>query len=77
MLSYETESRLASLIGAIADNERQIEVRRQLLAEQSLFSPYAAFKRVDKYRTGYITPYDLKDFMRYPTHLLTWLEKMD
>ena len=64
MLSLETESRLASLIGAIAENERMIEVRRQLLAEQPLFAPYSAFLRIDKYHTGCITAYDIKDFLR-------------
>ncbi len=64
MLSSVTQSRLAALIGAVAENERQIEVRRQLLAEQPLFAPYAAFKRVDRLHTGYLTPYDIKDFLR-------------
>ncbi len=65
MLSPTTESRLAALIGTVAENERQVEVRRQLLAEQPLFAPYAAFKRIDRLHSGYIMAYDIKDFLRY------------
>jgi len=64
MLSITTETRLADLIGAIADNERLIEVKRQLLAEEPSFSGFAAFKLIDKLRNGYITALDIKEFMR-------------
>lgn len=64
MLSTETEKNLALLIQAIADNERHIEVKRQIVAENLLFSPYSAFLRLDKFRQGFITVQDLKGFLK-------------
>ena len=64
MLSYTAKSKLADLIGVIAENERQIETRRQLLAEEPLFSPYVAYGRLDKYHSGYITSFDVKEYLR-------------
>ena len=42
MVSFQTESKLADLIGAIADNERQLELNRQLLADSLFYSPSGA-----------------------------------
>lgn len=64
MLSPTTEARLADLIGAVADNERQLEARRQELARDPLFSPYAAFRFLDRLKTGYLTAFDIKSFLK-------------
>jgi len=64
MFSLATESKLASLIEATAENEQQLEVKRQLLSEALLYSPSSCFQRLDKLRLGYITPYDIKDFLK-------------
>lgn len=44
MLTVETSTRLAELFWAIIDGERQVEIIRQVLAEQALFSPNVAFQ---------------------------------
>eukprot|EP00826_Nyctotherus_ovalis_P038171 TRINITY_DN3563_c0_g1_i10.p1 TRINITY_DN3563_c0_g1~~TRINITY_DN3563_c0_g1_i10.p1 ORF type:complete len:524 (-),score=118.15 TRINITY_DN3563_c0_g1_i10:267-1838(-) len=64
MLSLTTEARLADLIGAIADNERQLEARRQDLVRDPLFSPYAAFYFLDRAKTGYLTAFDIRSFLK-------------
>jgi hypothetical protein len=38
-------------------------VQRQLLAEQSSFEPYTAFKRLDQQRKGNIDANDIRQFM--------------
>ena len=63
MQSVETEARLARLIITISEMERQIEINRQIVAEQPLFEPYAAFQRIDREGKDYITPTDLNKFM--------------
>jgi len=64
MLSLTTEARLADLIGAIAENERQLEIRRQDLTRDLLFSPYSSFYSLDKLKAGYLTSYDIRSFLR-------------
>lgn len=64
MLSFTTESKLADLIEATAENEQQLEVKRQLLSEAPLYSPTSCFQRLDRLHLGYITAYDIKDFLK-------------
>lgn len=47
MLSYRTQVKLGQLIEVMSQNNRKLEVQRQLLAEQSCYEPYTAFKRID------------------------------
>ncbi len=65
MLSPETENRLCILVKAIADNERELEMSRQILAEKPQFEPYAAFMRLDRYRKDNVSANDIKDFLQY------------
>ena len=65
MLTLETEARLCTLIKAIADNEKELEIYRQLLSEKPNFEPYAAFIRIDRYRKENVSVSDLKDFLQY------------
>ena len=65
MMSKETEARVARVIMTIAQEEKAIEVVRQVLAEQSQFEPYAAFQRLDRQYHGYITSSDLKRYLKY------------
>ena len=44
-------------------NIKQLEVVRQVLAEQKGFEPYTAFKRIDRLRNGFITTSDLERFL--------------
>ena len=64
MLSLETERRLAKLLMGTAELEKQVEVVRQVLAEQALFEPYAVFQRLDRQSKGYLSPKDLMNFLR-------------
>jgi Ca2+-binding EF-hand superfamily protein len=64
MLTVETSTRLAELFWAIIDGERQVEITRQVLAEQALFSPNVAFHELDKFSNGYLTSADLVEFFR-------------
>jgi len=48
----------------IANAERQIERCRQQLAEELDFEPYTAFRRVDRGGNGYLSSYELTDFLR-------------
>ena len=65
MLGYQTELKLANLFKSIADGEKQIEVTRQVLAEQNQFEPYTAFKRIDRLSHGDLSVYDIHRFLRY------------
>jgi Ca2+-binding EF-hand superfamily protein len=64
MLTVETSTRLAELFWAVIEGERQVEIVRQVLAEQTLFSPYATFRALDRFDQGYLTSADLVDFLR-------------
>ena len=63
MLSISTQRKLASTIQAIAEAERQSEVARQILAEQPLFEPYTAYKRLDQSRAGELNYSDVIEFL--------------
>jgi Ca2+-binding protein (EF-Hand superfamily) len=63
MLSYETKNRIADFLLSMSDGERQVEVLRQVLCEQKDFEPYAAFKRIDRDRKGYIDAMDVAKFL--------------
>jgi len=63
MLSFDTRTRLANLFLAISDGERQIEIVRQILCEQIDFEPYAAFKRIDRFKKGALIAHDILKFL--------------
>lgn len=63
MLSYRTQVKLGQLIEVMSQNNRKLEVQRQLLAEQSCYEPYTAFKRIDQLRKGSIDWSDIRQFM--------------
>ena len=69
MPSIQTFYRLADLLKAIADGEKQIEITRQVLAEKSAFEPYAAFRRIDRNANGFITSFELLDYLRYDLYM--------
>ena len=64
MIGLQTELKLAHLLKTIADSEKQVEVVRQVLAEQRDFEPYTAFKRIDNLSLGYLRVADLHEFLR-------------
>lgn len=64
MPSLQTQYKLADLLKAVAEGEKQVEIVRQVLAEKAAFEPYTAFKRIDRNSNSYITVYELVDFLR-------------
>lgn len=63
MLTYLTRNKLAAFLLAVNEGERQIEIIRQILCEQEDFEPYAAFKRIDRYKKGVLNAVDIKSFL--------------
>lgn len=64
MIGLQTEHKLAQLLKSIADGEKEIEVTRQVLAEQPDFEPYTAFKRIDRDANSSISTWEIIDFLR-------------
>jgi len=64
MIGLQTELKLAHLLKAIADGEKDIEVIRQVLAEQPDFEPYTAFKRIDRDANSSLSLFEIHDFLR-------------
>jgi len=64
MIGLQTEHKLAQLLKSIADGEKEIEVTRQVLAEQPDFEPYTAFKRIDRDANSSISVWEVIDFLR-------------
>jgi Ca2+-binding EF-hand superfamily protein len=54
---------LCELLISISEEEKNIEILRQVLSEQVLFEPYAAFQRLDRNRQGYITSTDVLEYL--------------
>ena len=65
MLSLDTQFQLVKVIITIAREEKGLEVIRQVLAEQVLFTPYTAFMRIDRKKKGFVDKNDLKAFLEY------------
>jgi len=63
MLSYQSRQLLKDLLGQIGNQEKQLEVVRQVLCEQPEFEPYAAYRRIDRTRKGFITSTDIHEFL--------------
>ena len=78
MLSYDTKLKLAETLLVFAEQERQIESARQILCEQPTFSPYAAFRRLDRERKGFITPEDIHYYLEdhSTTHSIKFCEAL-
>lgn len=63
MLSYHSRQLLKELLTRIGQQEKQLEVVRQVLCEQPEFEPYAGFRRLDRSRKGYINHIDIHEFL--------------
>jgi Ca2+-binding EF-hand superfamily protein len=64
MIGLQTEHKLAQLLKSIAEGEKEIEVVRQVLAEQPDFEPYTAFKRIDRLGFGSHSQSSSLNFLR-------------
>jgi len=63
MQSLLTSQLLTDLLLKISEGEREIEILRQILCEQDDFEPYAAFKRIDRSSTGFLSASDFLHFL--------------
>jgi len=63
MLSHHSRELLKELLTQIGLQEKQLEVVRQVLCEQPEFEPYAAYRRIDRTRKGFITSTDIHEFL--------------
>ena len=54
MISYDTKLKIKELFLCLGEEELAIEKLRQMLAAIKDFEPYAAFKRIDRERTGFV-----------------------
>jgi len=64
MLGHESESRLKAFLVAVGDGERSLEGARQRLCLIRDFSPHAAFQRIDRDGSGYISSHELVAYLR-------------
>lgn len=64
MISYDTKLKLKDLFVLFADDELAIEKLRQVLASIKEFEPYAAFKRLDRDDSGYVTAKKIAQFLK-------------
>ena len=63
MVTPATEDLLTNLLLDLAAAERLVEVVRVTLAELPAFEPFAAFRRLDQFNSGYITATDVGRFL--------------
>jgi Ca2+-binding EF-hand superfamily protein len=64
MFGYDSKLKLKELLLFIAEQELTIEKMRQILSAIRDFEPYAAFKRLDRNSTGFISTKELCQFER-------------
>lgn len=69
MLSVETESSVTRLLLNLADGERQIEISRQVLAQNLDFDPYQVFCVIDKEGKNSIDAVNIVEFMKQNSKL--------
>eukprot|EP00347_Sterkiella_histriomuscorum_P016452 403353122 len=63
MLSVETEARIANIFVVIAQFERKLETKKQVLVELEDFEPITCFQRFDRLKRGKIDANDIQDFL--------------
>lgn len=73
MVSIETRHRLGEFLHAVAENEKAVEVTRQLLAEVTTFSPIHLFSSLDVLGLGIST----SDLIRFLTHMRIYCSSND
>ena len=64
MLSIETESRIAKVFLVLASKEREVELQRQVLAQQVEFNVHQTFCYLDKERKNTVCAVNVLDFLR-------------
>ena len=61
-LSFETLKIVATLFKDVSSHEHDVENARLHLSENTLFSPYEAFRRIDQHQIGDISDEDVQVF---------------
>ena len=64
MLGYESERRLRDLFTAVSQLERSLELARQRLCCIRDFAPHAAFQRIDRDLSNFLTSFEMLNFLR-------------
>ena len=64
MLSVEIQSKISEILMTLAEEERNVEVTRQVLTENKDYNPYQIFCFLDKGKKNKINNVDLLDFLR-------------
>ena len=64
MLGYESENRLKNLLVAVGDGERTLEAARARLCSIRDFAPHSAFQRIDRDENGYVSSYELLNYLK-------------
>lgn len=64
MLGFESETRLKTFLVAVGDGERDLEGARQRLCAIRDFIPKTAFQRMDRDENGFVTSFELLNFLR-------------
>ena len=64
MLSLETESLISKFFLNVADNEKAVEVIRQVLCDQLDFCAYHVFRNLDRENKNFLDEYNFVDFLK-------------
>jgi hypothetical protein len=65
MLRPREETLLGYMLCTLVRGERDIEVLRRRLHEESGFDAHSIFSQLDRAHKGYLTSHDLTHFLRY------------
>ena len=63
-LTSEGCKHLTDVLLCISSFEQKLDVLRQFLCVNEMFSPYSSFCRIDRSESGFITPMNLVNFFR-------------
>ena len=63
MISPDTENQIVKLLLTLSDHERQVEINRQVLAQNLDFDAYQAFRYIDTNDKNSINAYNLLDLL--------------
>ena len=76
MLSKNTISIVCNLLKNIAENEKKIEIGRQVLCQNLNFDPYQLFSFIDSESKNYINEINLMTFLNKKNEIPCTLEEM-
>lgn len=77
MLGLDSERKLAHFLIAVGDGESSMEYCREKLCTIYNFSPQSAFERIDRDGNGYISSFELQNFLRDNREYMVTLRECD